>query len=136
MAFPLVESNSLSTGDQSHSVSAERSTATAVMAEANSFGLAAAFLVGPNMISSSGDVKDLLNFYILCAVLISANLVRCSLAFGVAPFPVQCTLSPDRSVGLLSVASAIAANQVTSLFFRSYPLPPSSSSSPEADRGG
>ena len=95
---------------------AERSTATAVMAEANSFGLAAAFLVGPNMISSSGDVKDLLNFYILCAVLISANLVRYGLALCVTQtFAAHrhCTyVSPDRSGGLLSVASAIAANQV------------------------
>lgn len=95
---------------------AERSTATAVMAEANSFGLGAAFLVGPNMISSSGDVKDLLNFYILCAVLISANLVRFGLAFGVTRYLAAyrcCTsTSPDRSVGLLSVASAITANQV------------------------
>lgn len=53
----------------------ERSTATALMAEANSFGLAAAFLVGPNMITSSNNVHQLLHFYILCSVLIGLNLV-------------------------------------------------------------
>jgi MFS family permease len=54
----------------------ERSTATAIAAEANSFGLAAAFLVGPNMITSSSNKTQLLQFYILCAVLIGALLVR------------------------------------------------------------
>ena len=59
----------------------ERSTATAIMAEANSFGLAAAFLVGPNMITSSDNVHQLLSFYILCVTLVGINLVAALVYF-------------------------------------------------------
>ena len=58
-----------------------RSTSTAIMAEANLFGGAAAQLIGPQMVSDLSSMKEFLNFMYLCSAFMVLNVIMVLIYF-------------------------------------------------------